>query len=203
MGKKRKVNSIFFLVIGLIIGHPAMAANINFVIDAQPLSILYAPKAEDLTAYGSGIIISESFEGNVSWFPSIRAGIGIDSRAMNIDFTVGGGYISNDVWSSALGRGDVALHFKLGNIITLGPHVGVGYFMKPEFENIFKNLEFSNAVGFIGGLDFSVGKMVSFLLSIDYVSASFDVEAEPGWSVSDNSMDISGFAIQAGIMGRF
>jgi len=54
------------------------------------------------------------------------------------------------------------------------------------------------------GLCFTVGgKTASFSASIDYIDTSFDVTTHNGWVANDSSIDISGFAIQLGVLLSF
>jgi hypothetical protein len=65
-------------------------------------------------------------------------------------------------------------------------------------------VEFSDTWGYSVGVGFTVGvKAISFSLSVDYLSASFDVEPKASVSTNEGELDISGMAIQLGILCRF
>ncbi|MBI5016907.1 MAG: hypothetical protein HZB55_15670 [Deltaproteobacteria bacterium] len=202
-------------------GTPCLAAGVGFIFDFQPGSILISPDADrfnvsQFTVSGydweSGVVRGyyESEEvGPVSSLPTLRAGLGIDAGVAYVDLTGGVGYLLNAALRAPVFRADAALRLKLGRIVTLGPHCGLIHVEAPEWLGQ-ADLEFSDSDGVMGGIDFSVGRTISFLLSIDYVRAKFDVKVKNEWMIEDNgeertsgTLDMSGVAIQTGIMGRF
>lgn len=184
---------------------PCLAGEVvKFVFDLQPGAILISSKADGFQASRSSFFSfqTETIDGAVSFIPNARIGLGVDAGVVNLDFTGGVGYLWNNAFSAPLARGDVAARFKLGEAITLGPHAGLVFFGEPKWSGDAQ-LEFSSTTGFMGGLDFTAGKKVSFLASIDYANAKFDVTPQAGWVVNSRTLDMSGVAIQLGIVGRF
>ncbi|MCP4344050.1 MAG: hypothetical protein GY795_00810 [Desulfobacterales bacterium] len=67
-------------------------------------------------------------------------------------------------------------------------------------------MSFSDEIGFIPGLCLTIDrkdKKSSFLVSLDYLNASFDAETENGWTANEDSLDISGISLQLGVIFRF
>lgn len=198
------MRSVVFTLLLLLLVVPASYAGVNFVVDAQPLALLISPDADGFSARRSSSSYSytESIKGTGSFMPNLKLGIGIDAEIMQLDVTGGGGILWNAAFSAPLARADVSARFKLGPAITLGPHAGIIYFGAPKWAEDAQ-LDFSSTTGIMGGLDFTVGKKVYFLLSLDYVNAAFDVKPKSGWTVNQSELDMSGVALQLGVKGRF
>ena len=181
-------------------------AGVGFVFDVQPASMLISSNINGFYAsdYGYSYGETETVSGSGSWLPTVSAGIGIDTRPMRIDLKAGGGYLWNNAFSSPVLLADAAFNFKLGRVITLGPHVGVLDFTNPTWD-AHAPLKIDSKAGFMGGLDFAAGGRISFLLSLDYVNAKLDVRPEEGsgWETSSDQIDLTGFAIRMGIVGHF
>jgi len=66
------------------------------------------------------------------------------------------------------------------------------------------DVKLSDETAIMPGLCFTVGgKTASFSASIDYIDASFDVTTYNEWVANDDSLDMSGFAIQLGVLFSF
>jgi hypothetical protein len=183
-------------------------AGVDFILDIKPASLLISPDIDGFEVEKSGYYYyySDAIEGSGSWMPTLKAGIGIDTRVLYIDVTGGLGHLYNVAFTANMYVADVALRFKLGRVVTLGPHVGVVKF-DPTWEGELSDsddVELSECTGFMPGLCFTAGgKIASFSLSLDYLSASFDVETYHGWRASEDTLDISGFSLSLGVLLRF
>lgn len=86
--------------------------------------------------------------------------------------------------------------------MTLGPHIGLVRFA-PHWSG-GSDVELSGSTGLTGGLAFTAGsKVASFSLSLDYLDASFDVETSNGWVANNDTLDISGYALNMGVIFNF
>lgn len=188
--------------------------SVYFTMDFKPLSLLYSPEVENFKVvmfdshdygyyYGEDDVV-----GSGSFFPSIKAGIGINTPVMYIDITGGLGYLFNGAFRSPMYIGDLALRFKLGQHVTFGPHFGVVGF-SPEWNGTGRSSSDdvqldSKELGFMGGLAFTAGgRVASFSMSIDYLNASFDVTTQNGWVANTDKLDISGYVLNLGVIFRF
>ena len=179
----------------------------DFLFEAQPASLVFHKGERRVRASNAQGGLSEEFFFNASWFPSARIGASVDRGRYYADFTVGGGLLGTlGFWNelvSPLLRADAAAHFKLGNHLNVGPHLGAVYFVNPTWHGT-SDLEFSSAPGLLGGLDLSAGKRkIAFFASVDYLWASLPVEGRNGWVVEDDRLDLSGVAVQLGISGAY
>lgn len=180
-------------------------AGVDFVLDIKPASLLVSPDVDGFEVERSGYYW-DTVEGTGSWMPTLKAGIGIDTSSLYIDVTGGLGYLWNDAFHANMYLADVAVRFKLGRVVTLGPHISVVSF-DPTWEGELSDsddVELSECTGFMPGLCLTAGgKIVSFSLSLDYLSASFDVETHNGWRANDDSLDMSGLSLNLGVLLRF
>jgi len=199
--KKALIICIAFVV--TIISTPCFAG-MDFILDLKPASILFSPDVD-------GFRVSRTFEsdrisGSGSWMPTLKAGMRIDTPALNIDLTGGLGLLYNGAFHSSMYLGDLALRFKISKHATIGPHVSVIKF-DPTWDGSgsdSSDVKLSEETSLMPGLCFTVGgKTASFSASIDYLDTSFDVTTHNGWVANDTSLDISGFAIQLGVLFSF
>ncbi len=193
----------------LLLGMASTAsAETNFIFDVKPLSLLSSSDVDGFRVSRSGY--SETIDGSGSWYPMVNVGLGIATKPAHYDFTVGVGYLYNSAFNGSFLQGDVGAHFKLGPV-NLGPHIGLISFGEMDWDsdsslsNSEPNLTFDNSSGIKGGIDFTVGKKIYFIASLDYISVD---EAKvksinSGWTTNRSSIDLSGWAISMGMSGRF
>lgn len=181
---------------------------VDFIMDIKPGSFLISPDVDGFKVDRSSsyYYYSETIEGSGSWMPTIKLGIGIDTPPLYLDLTGGFGHLWNDAFSANMFLGDVAVRFKLGRVITLGPHISVVRF-DPTWEGDLytdsDDVKLSGCTSFMPGLCLTIGgKMLSFSFSLDYLNASFDVETHNGWRASEDALDISGFSLNLGVLLR-
>lgn len=176
----------------------------DFILDLRPVSILLSPDVDGFRV--SNPTRTETISGSGSWMPTLKAGLRIDTSALNIDLTGGLGVLVNDAFYSYMYLGDLALMFKISKHATIGPHVSVIRF-DPSWDGSksdSSDVRLSEETAIMPGLHFTAGgKAASFSASIDYINASFDVTTRNGWVANDDSIDISGFSVQLGVLFSF
>jgi len=203
--KKALIICIAFFV--AMISTPCFAGA-SFILDLKPASILFSPDIDGFKVSRSSgwTYSSDTISGSGSWMPTLKAGMRIDTSALNIDLTGGVGFLLNGAFHSSMYLADLALRFKISKHATLGPHVSVIKF-DPKWDGSLSDssdVKLSGETSFMPGLCFTVGgKIASFSASIDYIDTSFDVTTYNGWVANDDSLDISGFAIQLGVLFSF
>ncbi|MDX2438993.1 MAG: hypothetical protein QNK40_00420 [Desulfobacterales bacterium] len=199
----KKILILFITIFITMISTPCFAGA-NFIFDLKPGSILFSPDIDGFrVSRTSG---SDTVSGSGSWMPTLKAGMRIDNPALNIDLTGGVGFLVNGAFHSYMYLADLALRFKISKHATIGPHVSVIKF-DPKWDGSLSDssdVNLSEETAFMPGLCFTVGgKTASFSASIDYINTSFDVTTYNGWVANDNSLDMSGFAIQLGVLFSF
>jgi hypothetical protein len=203
--KKTLIICIAFLI--TIISAPCFAGA-DFILELKPASLLFSPDIDgfNVSRTSGFTYYSDTISGNGSWMPTLKAGMRIDTSALDIDLTGGYGLLVNGAFHSSMYLGDLALRFKISKHATLGPHVSVIKF-NPTWDGSSSDsddVKLSDETSIMPGLCFTVGgKAASFSVSIDYIDTSFDVTTHNGWIANDSSLDISGFAIQLGVLFSF
>jgi len=181
-------------------------ADTKFTIEAKPLSVLISPSLDGFTSTSSSYwwSTSETIDGTNSFFPSLLLGAEIgpkDGNAFGVSF--GGGYLYNEVIESPVLEAVVSYRFRKSDSFSIAPHFGLISFTSPEWYGT-ADLALSETTGVLAGVNFAVGSpKVSFSASLDYINAAFDVTPSSYWRVSSNEMDISGLAIQLGVLFKF
>ena len=209
----RKSTFVCIGLVGLLLLIPVSgAADVNFLLDLKPLSFLISPDADSFYVERGGvsgppwsfIYEREEVDGQGSWIPSLKAGAGFEFPWGFLDVLGGVGYLWNDAFDSAMYIGDLGVRFKVdeGGVFTIGGHGGPIYF-DPNWDGT-SDLELDKTLGWMAGLCLTVGgEKAAFSASFDYVGAKLDVDTKNGWVASDSSLDISGFAVQLGVLFSF
>jgi hypothetical protein len=185
---------------------------IRLLIDILPASYLSSPDIDgfEVTRTSGGFTDTEKIDGTGSWIPNLRGGLSFDTGPAYIEPTVGGGYLVNGAFTTPMLMGDLACRFKLGDAVTLGPHIGLINFGDSTWNR--NNTEWDEDVdvdikgttGYMGGLALTAGgETVAFSCSVDYVSAKFDVKTGSGWTANKDELDMSGWAVNLGVAFRF
>jgi len=178
----------------------------NFLIELIPLWYLFSPDIDGFEASRTGgfLAVSEEIVGWGSLLPCARAGVRMNTPDVDIDLTGGGGYLWNNAVSAPFLMGDVALHFELGKDTTLGPHIGVVSFDELDWSED-ADIDFSDSTGFVAGILLTKGEEdTKFFVAIDYINAEFDVDRVGSeWTTNRNTLDISGVAVQVGLILQF
>ena len=203
----KKILILFITVFVTMISTPCFAGA-DFILDLKPGSILFSPDIDGfrVSRTSGSIYYSDTISGGGSWMPTLKAGMRIDNPALNIDLTGGVGLLVNGAFHSYMYLADLALRFKISKHATIGPHVSVIKF-DPKWDGSLSDssdVKLSGETSIMPGLCFTVGgKTASFSASIDYIDTSFDVTTYNGWVANNDSIDLSGFAIQLGVLFSF
>lgn len=198
----KKTAIALFLMLGLLVLPSAAAADVDFVLEINPLSYLISPDVDDFKA-SNGIILEE-IDGVGSLYPTLKAGVGFESETMILDILGGVGYLWNDAFTANTFSGDLFLRLKVDRrgIFTVGPHLGLIYF-DPDYDGTAR-VSLDSDTGVVGGVAFTVGSpRVAFSAALDYLSAKFDVSTSGGWTASESELDLSGFQVILGVQFRF
>lgn len=189
------------------IGIQSASAELDFVADLRPGTLLLAGDAGDFEVEGPGpdrLGIREVEEaGSISSIPNLRLGVGLRSPDTFLDLTGQAGVLVNQRFRSLMLGADVSFMYRLRKNVAMGPHIGLAYFMDPEWTGD-ADIDIDDTSGVIGGFQIAIGYDILFLLSVDYVvTAPMDIEESGDWIASDDELEISGLAIQFGMQGRF
>lgn len=189
---------------------PTQDTGVNFILELVPLSYLFSPDADGfkVRTSGGGWTKTEEIEGYGSFLPSARAGIRFNTPAVGIDITGGDGYLWNGAVDGPFTMVDCAANFHVGKTTTVGPHVGFVSFGDLDWGED-ADVDFEGSSGLMAGFVLTTGgKKARLYLSLDYIEAEFDVETGSGWTATQDNkpattLDMSGFAIQAGLLLKF
>lgn len=176
------------------------SAEVNLVVNFMPGIFIYSPDAD-------GFRVSDGLEtgevsGYISNMATLSAGVGFNSPSLIFDMTGGIGYLYNSAFTAKIVTGDFALRFKIRKEeLTAGPHLA--FFKYHSDWDGDADVSLSNDTGIVTGLALTIGsKAFSLSGSLDYIKASFSVEG-PGISLNKDELDISGLALQLGMIFRF
>ena len=207
----KKFVLVFFTAVLLVVPLSSNAG-VGFVLDIKPASILFSPDMDGFSVYNneSGSYYYSSYEDRIEGFgsfvPSLNAGVGIATRVMYIDITGQIGYLVNGAFDGAFFGGDVALRFRLGRAVSIGPHISfIGTDLSWGGVNSSGSVEIDDPTGTALGLSFTAGHpMISFSLNLDLVTfEEAYVDTWDGWYADRSYLDLSGFSINMGVIFRF
>ena len=185
----------------VVLGDGMCFAEMRFIVNVNPATFLISPDADDFSV--SSTSAGEEIDGNVSWMPTALAGVEFDADYAVYSLTGGGGYLYNDAFRSPLVQADGAVRFKTAHM-EIGPHVGVLYFIDPEWEGA-ATVSLDESVGILGGISLVIGRgeRFRFFGSLDYVNGEFDVTGSSSWRPNQNEIDYSGALVQIGAIFGF
>lgn len=206
----RKASVLIFMFIVLVSFPISSNAGVDFIMDIKPGAMVFSPDMDGFSLYQSSsgyytyYYEEEHIEGVGSFAPQLDLGIGIATPAVYIDITGGIGIWVNGALISPNFATDLAFRFRLGRVVTLGPHVGALFF-NPSWQGEMAgdDVELDADPGFVTGIVFTVGHpKVGFSLSLDYINAAFGVVETNGWTPSSYEINMSGFALRLGVFLR-
>ena len=180
------------------------AGAVTPILDLEPASVLISPDIDGLEfRRTSGFYTEvEEMEGDGSWTPTIRAGVGFNTEGATFDLTGGFSGVYNSAFSGYMVRGEFGSLFAFGDMFRFGPHVGVVR-MDLDYEGD-ADVNLSSESGYLVGLRFTAGRVVHFIANFDYLGMEkMDVEPRNGWTANDDRLDMSGVMITAGVRLRF
>lgn len=189
-----------FLLLAMVMIPAKGYGQMGLVVGVTPGIFLYSPDADGHEVRDG--LKTEEIDGYLSNLATLNAGLAWDSKMFYLDLTGGVGYLYNSAFTGFLYMGDLAFRLKLPTeVLTLGPHVSIMAF-QPDWDGD-ADVSLSDTTGYAAGLALTVGtKPFSFAASIDYLDASFEVESER-LPVANEDLDISGLAVQVGVLFRF
>lgn len=139
----------------------------------------------------------------MSAVPNMNGGLAFDYGPGYIDVKAGGGMLLNAKLGSYFAYGSVGLFNEVRPSVYIGPHISLAYFVNPEWWGD-TDIDFKNELGWLVGLHVATGERIIYMLSADYMSVAFDVDRMgPGVTASDDTLDLSGIAVQFGIRSQF
>ncbi len=186
-----------FVVIALIMATamPAQAVEKDFVVNVLPAAILIDMKADSFKANAVHM-------DNTYLMPNMSMGIGLEFEKLYVDLTGGAGAVLTSTFRSFLLQANVALWWQPTRSLNVGPHLGVIYFPNPSWLSD-DDVDFDSTLGWMAGLQMSMGDKITYLVSLDLLSASFDATAGGTSTIDSDNLEIMGFGIQFGVRGLF
>ncbi len=144
---------------------------------------------------------------NFSSIPSIGLGVGFKTKPCYLDVVASGGVLSHVGSDAAIFAAHArivgAARFRLGEKVTVGPRLGLAYFAEPNWYGD-GDVEFEDSVGWLAGLGFTFGvEKISVAIDVDYIEAEFDVDPKASVITNRSQLDMSGIAVQIGVLCRF
>lgn len=204
MAKRGRVAVTVLFFLTLCAAHSE--AGVLFVGDVRPAASLYSPNLSDMKVKKNGGPLQgtlvEEIHDEWSYLPSIRFGLGFGSGPLALDLKLGAGMLYNKALDTSYSLSEVEARWTAWSSGVVGAHAGLLHFRPPRYSGK-ASMDISSANGVSAGLSLSSPGLASFTASIDYLKASFDVSAGQGWTVSEDSLDLSGWLFQLGVMGRF
>ena len=170
-------------------------SKVDFVVTALPASLLVDAEGDKFSVNGSRM-------SNVYMMPSIAAGPGVEIGDFYVDLLGGVGIIVNDTFQSFLLEAVVSATYAFSESFNMGPRAGLVYFTDPNFTED-DSADFDEALGYLIGLQFSMGDRIQYVVSVDLLTISMDVATAEGTTASDKSLDIAGLTFQFGVRGEF
>ncbi len=190
------------------------SSGVEFIVDLRPGSMLFSSDIDgfeirscDTNWFTAGNVGDWNYykgstwdginilEGTGSFIPNFSAGIGINTPVLYIDITGGFGYQYNTAFNGLMTFADVAARFKLGDFVTLGPHLGIVNF-SPKWSGLdaeswsysrvsdSDDIKFSPGTGTRIGVTLTAGKRkISFVGSIDYINVKCDIKSYNRWYI--------------------
>ncbi len=138
----------------------------------------------------------------LSSIPSIAAGCSIERVSGYIDLKAGAGMVLNAKFNSFMYFASAGIYKEIRPSIMMGPHITVSQFSAPSWWGD-ADIEFEDTVGYLIGMHLIAGDRISYLLSVDYLSAVFDVDPTSPVKANKEELDISGIAVQFGVRAQF
>jgi hypothetical protein len=202
MGDFRMKTRLMAVLLGIglaALGQRSEAA-VDRILEVVPGGLLANLKADGFKVWGTD---GQESPAILSAIPSVALGLGIERDRGFIDLKCGAGMLVNSAFSSLGIYGGVGLSYEVQPSVVVGPHVTLNYYTAPDWWGDL-DIGFSDTMGYTVGIHFNAGDRIAYLMSIDYFSAVFDVEDLPaGIRASSDELDMSGIAVQFGVIARF
>jgi hypothetical protein len=201
------VRTILLVLFILLSGQRAVAGVTEVVIEGNiPINFMIGANGYYVNHQVGTAIFQEKVQGISSLMPLARAGVSFTTdNEMKIEALAGAGYMTNAAFSAGFYNADLALLFKYGRKVYVGPHVGVVGFNAADWKGN-NDIKFDKTTGFIVGVasKSELGKYADLNYGLDYMSAKFKVASKgAGVTVSDSKLDASGILLLMGISLHF
>jgi hypothetical protein len=135
--------------------------------------------------------------------PNVSFGVAMGFPEGFIDAKIGGGILLNAKLGCTMLSGSAGLSLEVRPSVLFGPHAAGLYYLNPEWWGDTP-IEFEDSAGLMLGIHLAAGDRIAYMLSVDYIYAAFDVKETPaGVTASDDTLDMSGVAVQFGIRAQF
>lgn len=191
----KKLTTVTITSLLLALALPAMAVEKDFVVNVLPAAILIDMDADSFEA--NSVSMDTTY-----MMPNMSMGIGLEFEKLYMDITGGAGAILTSTFRSFLLQANVALYWQPSRSLNIGPHIGVCYFPNPSWLRD-SDVDFDSTMGWMAGVQMAMGDKITYLVSLDLLSASFDATAGGTSKIDRDNLDIMGFGIQFGVRGYF
>ena len=174
-------------------------AETDWAVDILPGALLANFSADEFIVTDAGRQEEVSMLSSV---PSLAVGLAIERVRGYIDIKGGAGLVLNSQFSSFMFFGTAGIYSEIKPSILIGPHITIAQFSAPNWWGD-ADITFSDSTGYLVGMHMIAGDRISYLLSVDYLSAAFDVDPSSTAEASEPELDISGIAVQFGVRAQF
>lgn len=175
------------------------SAGSDWVVEVVPGAVVANLAADNFNVTGPNGKESLSIFSSI---PNVTVGKAFDITEGYIDLKGGAGVLLNSRLGGYMFMGGGGLYLEAKPSILVGPHLYLTYFTEPEWWGD-TDIKFSDSTGFMFGFHMAAGDRIGYLLSLDYLSAKFDVRDRNGADVSEDQLDLSGITVQFGIRAQF
>lgn len=192
---------MFLPVVAVFLLFPSLqsSAEVDWAVDILPGALLANFSADGFNVTQNGRKEEVSM---ISSVPSVAVGCAIERVHGYIDVKGGAGMVLNSKFNTFMLFGTAGLYTEIRPSIMMGPHLTLAQFSAPNWWGD-SDVSFSGSFGYLVGMHLIAGDRISYLLSVDYLSAAFDVDPSSTATTSDSELDISGIAVQFGVRAQF
>ncbi len=175
-------------------------AEVGWILDILPGSVLASFSGDEFHVRGDG---EEEETSLVTSIPSVAGGARWDFSSGYADLKGGAGLLLNQRVNAYTLYAMAEALFEAKRSLLVGPHVAYAWYLDPEWWGD-GDVIMDDTTGWLAGISFIFGDRVSYVLSADYYSLTFDVnEIAPGWVANNSEIEMSGVAAQFGLRLQF
>lgn len=188
------------LVMVAFVVTPCMAeVSTDLVVKVVPAALLIDIDSKDYAVDGEFGRVRGS---DVYTMPNFTVGVGVELEDVYLDLTGGAGVLVNDTFRSFMLQAQLAGTFEVSPSFRLGPRVGLILFFDGEWIDD-GDVDFDESLGYLVGIEASLGDKVMYFFSIDVMSVDLDGEASAGTTPSSDEYELTALAVQFGVRGEF
>ncbi|MBK6345961.1 MAG: hypothetical protein IPF68_08460 [Bacteroidales bacterium] len=187
---------------------PIQESPVSFVISLNPTSLIISPDKTGFTIHSANEMDEDDVVTGFSFnTPNMKAGLGFNSRLVQVDLLAGCGSLISGRISGNFFSGDAYCRFRPTPVISVGVHAGfMRYTPKWDFFGLSwsnpDDVSFSAVNGLLIGPVFSFGKRACFTISLDYATGVTDVRTHNGYSANRDKLDLGGLMLNYGLLMR-